>query len=58
MKAKAANFKFYKNAEKSYPPMKAKAAFMTLQQLQNQGSGCLAPFSQLIYKHTLTYIKL
>ena len=53
-----ANFEFYKNAQKGYPPMKVKATFTTLQQLQNQGSGRIGPFSQLIYEQTLTYIKL
>ena len=53
-----ANFEFYKNAQKGYPPMKVKATFTTLQQLQNQGGGRLGPFSQLIYEQTLTYIKL
>jgi hypothetical protein len=31
---------------------------MTLPQLQNQGSGRLGPFCQLIYEKTLTYTKL
>ena len=53
-----ANFEFYKNAQEGVPTNKSEGSFRTLQQLQNQGSGRLGTFSQLIYEQTFTYIKL
>jgi len=55
-RVKSSNYCMVTEALGNY--MKGSQAFMTLPQLQNQGSGRLGPFCQLIYEKTLTYIKL
>jgi hypothetical protein len=55
-RVKSSNYCMVTEALGNY--MKGSQAFMTLPQLQNQGSGHLGPFCQLIYEKTLNYIKL